>query len=248
MHTSIASWRSVSAEAHIRLNGPVTMQQLPPFYQKRFHVSGPQDGGAGTCLNPISFQRTSHHFFLLRLHLMMFACRIAVFRVMGWEAELDYSFLLDLRRRQSRVDGVIFGGANTAASAGSPKTSASLPGESCPMVTAAAGRGFKCPSVRSGAEMHRVTERRHTAAEKGAFGFSCFDCTRWLLSAGEGVLEYTVGTLCFPEQQTLSGATISEYPVLSHYTATVKLTAIWNSGLAAKCLVWSCQSVSCWQD
>lgn len=39
------------------------------------------------------------------------------------------------------------------------------------MVTAAAGRGFKCPSVRSGAEMHRVTERRHSAAEKGAFGF-----------------------------------------------------------------------------
>lgn len=177
-HTPIASWRSVSAEAHIRLNGPVTMQQLPPFYQKRFHVSGPQDGGAGTCLNPISFQRTSHHFFLLRLHLMMFARRIAVFRVMGWEAELDYSFLLDLRRRQSRVDGVIFGGANTAASAGSPKTSASLPGESCTMVTAAAGRGFKCPSVRSGAEMHRVTEHRHSAAEKGAFGFSCFDCTR----------------------------------------------------------------------
>lgn len=224
------------------------MQQLPPFYQKRFHVSGPQDGGAGACLNPISFQRTSHHFFLLRLHLMMFARRIAVFRVMGWEAELDYSFLLDLQRRQSRVDGVIFGGANTAASAGSPKTSSESSRRILPDGYRSGRTRVQVPVCSLWCRDASSDRAPAFCCWKGGVWFSCFDCTRWLLSAGEGVLEYTVGTLCFPEQQTLSGATIFEYPVLSHYTATVKLTAIWNSGLTPKCLVWSCQSVSCWQD
>lgn len=98
--------------------------------------------------------------------------------------------------------------------------------------------------VQGGIEWHSTS----LLLLKGGLWFCCFDCPRWLLSAGEGVPENSIGTLRFPEQQTLSGATVSEYPVLFHCTATVKLTAIWNSEPTPKCLVWPCQSAGCWQD
>lgn len=115
-------------------------------------MSASQDGSTSTCFNPISSQRTSHHFVHFSLHLMMFAHHIVVFRVIGWEAELDYSFPLDWRRQHSRLDWVIFIWANTFA--GSPKTSASLTGEFCPMVSAVAGCEFKLVFVQGGIGWH----------------------------------------------------------------------------------------------
>lgn len=171
------------------------------------------------------------------------ACTWWCAHVMGWEAELDYSFPLDLQGQESRVDWVICLRVSTVA--GSPKTWASLPGESWLPQWRDAGSSVRLlVQVQEGIEWHSSS----ILLWKRGVWFLAFQLYEVSSVRRRRCSRVQRRNIASSRTADLIWGNDIRASRLIHCTATVKLTAIWNSEQAPIRSVWPRQSVGCWQD